>query len=316
MTKIQCLFFAMLMGIISQAQTLPVVTTVLGNTSKTLLSNIGTDIKRLKLSNTGLVPLRFCMNATTGGTCPITAPGITVNAGTTVATTVGDLGGISIGTKLNVTNTSTLLAGAASVIDWSILDPCPGCQFVCLSCPPPSFNCSIPADAWHQTAVLNQNSSTPDTLYLCPGSYSFVDMYQAPRVRMNLLDLTRINAGMVSTSQINIGTTHTDDGPIHYALNVNGNVRANKINVYTGWADYVFKKNHKLKSLEELEQFINENGHLPEIPAEEEITQKGADVGEILKLQMAKIEELSLYIIAQEKKIKEIESKLQEIQKQ
>ena len=89
-----------------------------------------------------------------------------------------------------------------------------------------------------------------------------------------------------------------------YKLAVNGSVKCREVVVENAlWPDYVFDKKYPLKSIDELEKFIHENGHLPNIPKASEIYEKGQAVGEIQKLMMEKIEELSLYIIQLKKEI-------------
>lgn len=95
-----------------------------------------------------------------------------------------------------------------------------------------------------------------------------------------------------------------------YKLNVCGGIRAKHIVVNSTWCDFVFNDDYKLKPLEEVESFINENNHLPEIPAAAAIESNGADLGNLVRLQMMKIEELTLYSIEQNKRIKELESKI------
>ena len=63
-----------------------------------------------------------------------------------------------------------------------------------------------------------------------------------------------------------------------------------------------------------MEQHIIEKGHLPNIPSEKEVVEKGVDMLEMTKLQMQKIEELTLYIIEQNKKIEVLESKVNALQ--
>jgi len=107
---------------------------------------------------------------------------------------------------------------------------------------------------------------------------------------------------------VGIGTnlsTNTDN----FKLSVNGNIRGKKVVVETGWSDFVFEPSYKLMKLEEVEKFIKENGHLPQIPSAKEIETNGGDVGELMKLQMQKIEELTLYIIEQNKRIEALEAK-------
>lgn len=97
----------------------------------------------------------------------------------------------------------------------------------------------------------------------------------------------------------------------NFRLSVNGTIRATEIVVETGWADFVFEDDYKLKSLNEVEDFINKNGHLPEVPSAEEIQKNGASVGEIQTVLLQKIEELTLYTIEQQKKLDEISKTLE-----
>ena len=91
--------------------------------------------------------------------------------------------------------------------------------------------------------------------------------------------------------------------PTNYNLEVKGTIKSNEIIVESTWADYVFDKNYKLKSIDEMEAFIIENKHLPNIPAASDIENNGLKVGETNKLMMEKIEELALYIIQLKKEI-------------
>jgi hypothetical protein len=100
---------------------------------------------------------------------------------------------------------------------------------------------------------------------------------------------------------IGIGTTNPT-----YKLAVKGTIRTNEVIVETGWADYVFEKDYKLPSLKEVEQYIKNNKHLPEIPSAQEIQNNGLSVGEIQTKMMQKIEELTLYVIELQKQIEEL----------
>jgi uncharacterized coiled-coil protein SlyX len=70
------------------------------------------------------------------------------------------------------------------------------------------------------------------------------------------------------------------------------------------WPDYVFSKQYKLPSLADVENFINQNSHLPGIPSAAEVEKKGIDVANNQAALLKKIEELTLYIIEQDKTIK------------
>lgn len=111
-----------------------------------------------------------------------------------------------------------------------------------------------------------------------------------------------------NTGNVGIGTIAPTE-----KLSVNGNIRAKKVIVtQTGWADYVFDSAYRLRSLEEVEHFIRSNKHLPEIISTAEAEQNGIDIGENQVLLLKKIEELTLYIIAQDKAKQVMESRLSE----
>lgn len=105
---------------------------------------------------------------------------------------------------------------------------------------------------------------------------------------------------------VGIGTGTT---ALTYKLEVNGTARTKEVIVETGWADYVFEEDYKLKSIDELEVFVKENKHLPNIPKASEIETNGLKVGETNKAMMEKIEELALYIIQLKKEIDVLKSK-------
>lgn len=83
-------------------------------------------------------------------------------------------------------------------------------------------------------------------------------------------------------------------------LSVNGTILAKEVivsNASSYWPDYVFDADYSLMSLEELQNYINVNSHLPNIPNENEVEKNGVSLGEMQKLQMEKIEELTLYVL-------------------
>lgn len=86
--------------------------------------------------------------------------------------------------------------------------------------------------------------------------------------------------------------------PGAYDLAVNGKIRSQEIKVETaGWAEYVFEEDYKLPTLEETEKFIQKNGHLPEVPKASEVETNGISLGEMNKILLKKIEELTLQVI-------------------
>ena len=89
-----------------------------------------------------------------------------------------------------------------------------------------------------------------------------------------------------------------------YKLAVNGNIGAQDIIVTnTGWSDYVFRPGYRLRPLSEVSQYIQTNGHLPDIPTEAEVKEKGVSLGDMQAKLLAKVEELTLHMIHQERRI-------------
>lgn len=89
-----------------------------------------------------------------------------------------------------------------------------------------------------------------------------------------------------------------------YKLEVNGSIRAKEVIVEsTSWPDYVFDNHYKLPLLSDVENFIQQNNHLPNIPSAKEIETQGLHIGDTQKKMMEKIEELTLYMIEKSKEI-------------
>jgi hypothetical protein len=117
----------------------------------------------------------------------------------------------------------------------------------------------------------------------------------------NALPIERMR--ILSTGNIGISTAN----PVE-KLSVNGTVLAKKVRVSQAtadWPDYVFEPSYKLPSLASVEAFIKANKHLPDVPSAEEITNKGIDLGDNQTILLKKTEELTLYIIDQDKKLEQ-----------
>ncbi len=98
-------------------------------------------------------------------------------------------------------------------------------------------------------------------------------------------------------------------------LHVDGKVACKEIIVLiTNWADFVFDKNYKLMPLKEVEKYINENKHLPNVPSAKDVeTNNGFDIGKTQTTLLQKIEELTLYLIEQNKRLDLLEKENAEI---
>ena len=107
------------------------------------------------------------------------------------------------------------------------------------------------------------------------------------------------------SGQVGIGV----DDP-EYKLDVAGTIRANEIIVNTTGADFVFADDYQLRPLSEVKTFIQENKHLPEIKSAQEMQENGVGINELQTQLLQKIEELTLYILQQEERIKALETEL------
>ena len=102
----------------------------------------------------------------------------------------------------------------------------------------------------------------------------------------------------------------TNTVPTGYKMAVDGKLITEEVKVQLSgsWPDYVFKEGYNLPSLKEVEKHILEKGHLPNIPSAEEVEANGIELGEMNRLMIEKIEELTLHVIRLQKEISEIKN--------
>lgn len=108
-----------------------------------------------------------------------------------------------------------------------------------------------------------------------------------------------------SLDNIGIGTSNTQG----YKLAVNGPAVFTRVVVkqQSNWPDYVFEPGYKLRPLPEVEEYVHAHHHLPDVVTEDEVKDKGLDVGEQEKTLLKKVEELTLYAIEFDKKVNRLE---------
>jgi hypothetical protein len=111
-----------------------------------------------------------------------------------------------------------------------------------------------------------------------------------------------------TTGGVSIATASLPSG---YKLAVGGKIIAEEVMVKTvnTWPDYVFGKGYQLKPLSEVGEFIQTNGHLPEVPSAREVKGNGIGLSEMDQVLLKKVEEMTLYILELEKRVKELEKK-------
>ncbi|SEO61495.1 hypothetical protein [Mucilaginibacter sp. OK283] len=136
------------------------------------------------------------------------------------------------------------------------------------------------------------------------------------------------NAGTVSdklvisgSGNVGIGTTDNSNWNLagsQYKLAVGGSMIATAVTVklVANWPDYVFKKDYTLPSLTDVKTYIDQNQHLPEIPSAQQMEKDGVNLGEMNKLLLKKVEELTLYLIEEEQKNKTQQEQLNRLTEQ
>ena len=119
---------------------------------------------------------------------------------------------------------------------------------------------------------------------------------------------------ILKNGNVGIGTVTTGN----HKLAVEGSIGAREIKVeaFPNWSDFVFYEDYELPTLKEVENHIKEKGHLKDIPSAKEVEKNGFYLGEMDAKLLQKIEELTLYTIEQEKKLKNQEDKINALEKQ
>jgi len=133
---------------------------------------------------------------------------------------------------------------------------------------------------------------------------------------------TSINDNIYTNGKVAINTnliptrSGTEDVTA-YSLFVKGGMLTEEVRVSleSEWADYVFKKGYKLQTLNEVEQHIREKGHLKNMPTADEVRNNGIELGEMNRLLLEKIEELTLYILDVNKKVENQELEIKRLKR-
>ncbi|WP_305983133.1 hypothetical protein [Roseivirga thermotolerans] len=128
----------------------------------------------------------------------------------------------------------------------------------------------------------------------------------------NIYD-SQIRMRIKADGSVGIGTGSTGT----HRLAVDGSIGARKVKVEaTGWSDFVFENDYYLRPLKEVELFISHHKHLPEIPSAEEVKLNGIDLGEMDSKLLQKIEELTLYLIEQNKQNQAQQVRIEKLEKE
>ena len=145
----------------------------------------------------------------------------------------------------------------------------------------------------------NGSSISRTLLYFPGGIGATFQVYN-----QGVLDVLHLNPD----GNVGIGTTDPKN-----KLSVNGIIWAKEVKVsLADAADWVFEDDYELRSLEEVESFVKSNKHLPDIPSADEFRENDLNVAEMDNMLLQKVEELTLYLIEQNKRIKDLEQRIAE----
>ena len=161
----------------------------------------------------------------------------------------------------------------------------------------------------NEQGSLSLENGTGKLLFSPQGRIGIGDTYTG--FKFNVEGTSRFAQNVSMVGNLSVDGTTTVGGTLNvgsgFSCDAQGNLRVKHLKVtLTNWPDYVFGGSHQLMPLGELESFINCNKHLPGVPSAEEVEKEGADLGEMNRVLMEKVEELTLYIIDLQKQIDEL----------
>lgn len=172
---------------------------------------------------------------------------------------------------------------------------------------PPLQNTGRMLIGWNRTAGEGETDFISNRGGGQEGGFSFYDYTNSGVLKL----LVKLNGSgnMFLSGDQTIGTTAEQRN-----LYVNGAVQTRKLTVtQTKWPDYVFDSSYHLRPLNQVEQYIRQHKHLPEVPSEAAVAQEGLNVGDNQAILLKKIEELTLYIIQQNERLNEQDKAIAEL---
>lgn len=152
---------------------------------------------------------------------------------------------------------------------------------------------------------LQESTCTNSGPSLLMSGYGSVKLFTTGAVRLAINNQGKVGIGLTTPDAT------LSAAPAEELLLVNGTIHAKEVKVQLdGLADYVFDANYNLKPLNEVEQYIKMNKHLAEMPSASEVSKNGLSMGEMQNKLLQKVEELTLYVIEQQKQIVELKKEL------
>lgn len=187
----------------------------------------------------------------------------------------------------------------------------------------PSFRISNSQGGWGQIGVASCNAcfapvaKTGDVVFRSQGNGDLllgVPYGTASGKAIKFIVTNTVAMTIFDNERVGIGTTNI---PAAYKLAVADGIITEKVKVAvessSQWADFVFDEDYQLQDLEEVEAFIQENKHLPNVPSADQVVEEGVNLGEMDATLLRKVEELTLYVIELKKENRELAKKVEEL---
>lgn len=165
--------------------------------------------------------------------------------------------------------------------------------------------------------LIGSNDPAPISIGSSPTSGSFIDLGDTGSPTNGIIRAYVING---LQAEFNLGGIRTAGiNELGGNTMIDGNLESKKVKVTATPGtvpDYVFAKDYKLRSLQELEAFVNTNKHLPNIPSAKQVEKNGQDVGDMQLKLLEKVEELVLYTIEQQKQLQDQKKEIEELKRE
>lgn len=131
-----------------------------------------------------------------------------------------------------------------------------------------------------------------------------------PTAKLHVIGDALVSANLQVDGSARIGNIQPSTNTGSHALAVGGSIICEEVKVAleANWPDYVFDPSYNPMLLSEVESYIQSNQRLPGIPSAEKIAEEGLAVGQMQVMMMEKIEELTLYVIRQQKELDELKA--------
>jgi hypothetical protein len=130
-----------------------------------------------------------------------------------------------------------------------------------------------------------------------------LDVRGAFRLKGNINFVASANQNLIEINKEPFLTIDPDNTPVlsHFRI---------RYKTENQWSDRVFENNYKLLKISEVEKFIQQNGHLPNVPSASEVVKEGVGMDVMISKLLEKVEELTLYTIQQQKEIEALKKAL------